>query len=161
MSIFKRRWPKGEQFAGFFKVERQPLKKARIRIQFDRDRDAYPVVPVAPFQPSAVLAATLEELQQLQRDMERISGIPACGDYTEDKEVPGYCWGCTQQKSAHSPEAIAGACGGPSPQHRAECDCPEIHGSGKCQWPACEGVMRRELLPPPSDHMLARFLRSI
>jgi hypothetical protein len=129
MSIFKRRWPKGEGYAGFFKT---PLKKARIRIQFDRDHDAYPVVPVAPFQPSTVLVATLEELQQLQQDMERISGFP--------------------------PHMVGRA---PSPQHRAECDCPEIHGSGKCQWPACEGVMRRELLPPPSDHMLARFLRSV
>lgn len=31
---------------------------------------------------------------------------------------------------------------GPSPQHRAECDCKEFYGE-KCLWPKC-GAMRPE-----------------
>ena len=45
---------------------------------------------------------------------------------------------------------------GPSPQHKAECDCAEFHG-GKCQWPACEGSMYRELVPPGGPAFFGLF----
>lgn len=38
----------------------------------------------------------------------KATATEACGNYIEDKEVPGYCWGCTQPEGTHTAEAIAG-----------------------------------------------------
>lgn len=123
MNISRRAWPKGETYAGFFRSKTH----GPVRIEIRNNRDVYPTLTAAPFQPpSAVLMKTLAELEQLQRDMESISGLPS-----------------------H-------LVGGPSPQHKAECDCAEFHG-GKCQWPACEGSMYRELVPPGGPAFFGLF----
>lgn len=48
----------------------------------------------------------------------------ACGDYTEDKEVRGYCWGCMQPKAAHTATAIAGPMGSKRMAPSVSTPCP-------------------------------------
>lgn len=123
MNISRRPWPRGETYAGFFRSKTH----GPVRIELRNSRDVYPPLKAAPFNaPSDVLLKTLAELEQLQRDMDSISGIP---DLMR---------------------------GGPSPQHKAECDCAEFNG-GECQWPACEGSMRRELVPPGNPAFFGLF----
>lgn len=126
MNISRRPWPRGETYAGFFRSKTH----GPVRIELRNSRDVYPPLQAAPFNaPSDVLLKTLAELDQLQRDMDSISGIPA-----------------------H-------LMGGPSAQHKAECDCAEWYGA-KCQWPDCEGgnnSMRRELVPPGRPAIFGLF----
>jgi hypothetical protein len=108
MNISRRRWPRGELYAGFFKNGRETA----TRIELSNFRDPYPTLRRAPElaaagSPAAMTAIAIESPSEAL--LLTLADVKKMVDQILER---------------------------PSAQHKAKCNCTEFYG-GVCQWPKC------------------------